>query len=160
MVVSVLRNLCCLSAGKKINFILHVFLEILLRYWKFVSLGTLSMPGYAHQKWYYQLVENIRAYQQAKKSTSFSLFFWTYCKDMQTYFGYFGYACLPTPKMIVSIFKHFNVYLHAASSFTFFLRCYILKNSAIWLAKSILAHNSRTRILPDVGLVTKYQLQY
>ena len=32
------------------------------------------------------------------------------------------------------------------SSFTSFLRYYILKNTAIWLANSILAHNSRTRI--------------
>ena len=32
----------------------------------------------------------------------------------------------------------------------FFLRYYILKNPAIWLAKSILAH-WRTRILPDMG---------
>ena len=35
---------------------------------------------------------------------------------------------------------------------------YILKNSAIHLADSILANNSRTRILPDMRLVMKYQL--
>ena len=46
------------------------------------------------------------------------------------------------------------------SSFAFFLRYYILKNPAIWLANSILTHNLRTRILPDLGLVMKYQLQY
>ena len=34
-------------------------------YWKLV-LGTLGMPGYAHLKWYYQLVENFRVYLQAK----------------------------------------------------------------------------------------------
>ena len=38
---------------------------------------------------------------------------------------------------------------------TSFLRYYILKNSAIWLADSILTHNSRTRILPDMRLVVK-----
>ena len=42
-------------------------------------------------------------------------------------------------------------------SIHFFLEIYILKNPAIWLADSILAHNSRTRILPDMGLVVKYQ---
>ena len=47
---------------QKINFIFHVFFEILQRYWKLVILGTLDMPGYAHPKWYYQLVENVCAY--------------------------------------------------------------------------------------------------
>ena len=37
-------------------------------------------------------------------------------------------------------------------SFTFFLRYYNLKNPAIWFAKSIMAHNLRTRILPGKGL--------
>ena len=43
------------------------------------------------------------------------------------------------------------------SSFTFFLRYYILKNPVIWLADSILDHNLRTTILPDMGLVLQYQ---
>ena len=34
---------------------------------------------------------------------------------------------------------------------------YILKNPEIWLAGSILAHNSRPKILPDMGLMVKYQ---
>ena len=34
------------------------------------------------------------------------------------------------------------------SSFTFFLRYYILKNLVIWMADNILDYNSRTRILP------------
>ena len=42
-------------------------------------------------------------------------------------------------------------------SFTSFLRYYILKNPAIWLADNILVHNSRNRILPDMELVVKYQ---
>ena len=36
------------------------------------------------------------------------------------------------------------------------MKHYILKNLAIWLAESILTHNLRTRILPDMGLVVKY----
>ena len=39
------------------------------------------------------------------------------------------------------------------SSFISFLIYYILKNHATWLADSIFAHNSRTRILPDMWLV-------
>ena len=47
--VPIWRNLWCLSACKKNNFILHVFLEILQRSWKLVILSTLSMPA----MWYY-----------------------------------------------------------------------------------------------------------
>ena len=41
--------------------------------------------------------------------------------------------------------------------FTSSLKYYILKNLAILLANSIWAHNWRPRILPDMGLVLKYQ---
>ena len=61
---------------------------------------------------------------------------------MQSYFGYFGHACSHSPKMIVSSCGRLQ-YLSACkiwtASFTFFLRYYILKNLAIWLAGSILA---------------------
>ena len=39
----------------------------------------------------------------------------------------------------------------------FFLWYYVLKDPANWLIESILANNSRTRILPDMGLVVIYQ---
>ena len=39
------------------------------------------------------------------------------------------------------------------SSFTSFLRYYILKSPATWLANSTLTHNLRTWILPDIGLL-------
>ena len=51
--------------------------------------------------------------------------------------------------MIVSTCRRLwclSAYQKYTSSFTSFLRYYILKNTAIWLANSILAHNSRTRI--------------
>ena len=41
---------------QKINFIIHVSLEFLQKYWKPVILGTLDIPNYTHPKWYYQLV--------------------------------------------------------------------------------------------------------
>ena len=57
-----------------------------LRYCKLVILGTLGMPGYAHPKRYYQLLENFYVYLQClsvcKKSTSSPMFFWRYCKDI------------------------------------------------------------------------------
>ena len=47
---------------QKINFILHVFLEIWEWYYKLVILSTFDMPDYAHPKWYYQLVGNFVRY--------------------------------------------------------------------------------------------------
>ena len=92
------------------------------------------------------------------------MLFWRYCKDMQTlYFGYFGHAWLDTPKIIVSTCTRLQC-LSACHKytllFTSFLRYYILKNPAIRLAYSVLACNLRTRVLPDMGLLIKYQQQY
>ena len=56
--------------------------------------------------------------------------------------------------------QDFYDYLHAkkwTSSFTSFLRYYMLRNPAIWLADTILA---QPKILQDMGLVVKYQQQY
>ena len=47
---------------QKINFILHLSLEILHGYCKLFIFGASGMPGYAHPKWYYQLVESFRIY--------------------------------------------------------------------------------------------------
>ena len=85
------------------------------------------------------------------------MLFWRYCKDIQTsYYGYFEHTWLHTPKMIVSTCRRLrclSVCQKQTSSIAFSLRYYILKNAAIWLADSILAHNSRARILPDVALL-------
>ena len=86
---------------------------------------------------------------------------WKYCKHMQT-LSYFEHACLHTPKMIVSTCRRLwclSACQKQTLLFTSFLRYYILKNPAIWLADSMLVYNSRTRILPDMGLVIKYQQQ-
>ena len=53
---------------------------------------------------------------------------------MQTYFGYFGHAWLYTAKMIVltcRIFQCLSACQKQSSSFSSFLRYYILKNPAI-----------------------------
>ena len=43
-----------------------------------------------------------------KRATSSSMFFWRYCKDMQTsYFGFFGHAWLRTLKMIMPTCRNF-----------------------------------------------------
>ena len=96
----------------KIKFILHVFLEILPRYCKLVVLGTLGMPGYANPKLFYQLVENLRVYLQARNQPP--MLFWRYCKDMQTsYFGFFGHASMHTLKLSYQLVQDFYVYLNA-----------------------------------------------
>ena len=95
------RNLIYLQA--KINFIPHVFLEILQICCKLVILGTSGMTGYTHPKRYYlhHLVENFRACLQAKNQ--FFMLSWKYCKDIHTsHFRYFGHAWLHKPEIIVS----------------------------------------------------------
>ena len=121
-------------------------------------LGALDMSGYANPEWYNELVENFRLYLQEKNSTSSPTFFWRYCKDMQSScFGYFGHALSHTPKMIVSIFRKLMFISMLIKNFIilFFLRYYILKNSAIWLANSILAHNLRARIFLEIEISKK-----
>ena len=62
-------NFVCLQT--KTKFIPHIFLEILydlilLKYCKFVNLGTLGMPGHVHQKHLNQLVEIFDVYYMQK----------------------------------------------------------------------------------------------
>ena len=137
-----------------------MFLEILQRYCKLVVLGTLEMPAYPSQS----LQSNCWKFScssAGKKSVSYLMLFWRYCKDKQTsYSRYFGHAWLHIPKMKVSTCRRrrcLSACKKYTSSLTSFSRYYILKNCAIWFANSILAHNSRIRILPDMGQVIKYQ---
>ena len=91
------------------NFILHLSFEILQRYCKLVVLGTLSMLGNVHQKWYYLLVGNFRVSLQANNQLHPPMLSWSYCKNMPTfYFKYFGHAWLHTPRMTVSTFRTFQ----------------------------------------------------
>ena len=109
---------------------------------------------------HYQLVETFWVYLQTKNQIHLS-FFWRNCKDVQTsYFRYFGHVWLCTPIMVVSTRGKLlcsSAGQKYTSSITSFLRYYILKNAATWLAKSTLNHNLRARILPDMGLIAKYQ---
>ena len=132
----------------KINSILYVFLEILQRYYKVVVLGAFGMPGHAHPKWYYQFVEKC-VYLQIKNQ------FHSPCL-----FEYFGHVWLYLTKMIVSTFRRLWCLLACqkkSSSITSSLRYHILKNLAILLADNIWGHSWRPRVLPDMGLVLKYQ---
>ena len=54
LIISTCRNILCLS-GFKISASSLLFLEILQRYCKLVTLGALGMPGYGHRKQRYQI---------------------------------------------------------------------------------------------------------
>ena len=103
-----------------------------------------------------KLVRKIDVYLHAKKSTSFLFSFLRYCKDITNSLFCELWECLT-----IHIKNHSTRLYYAkiivcqnkTPPFTSFLRYYILNNSAIYLTKSILAHNSRTRILADIGLI-------
>ena len=97
-IVSLWRNLQHLSAGKTST----SFFTFSLINCKLAVFGTLSMSGYAHPKWYYQLVESFCVYLQTKNQLHPSCFYGDIENNMQTYFGSFRQAWLHSPKMIVS----------------------------------------------------------
>ena len=161
MIIAIWRNLWRLFVDKRSSSFLHVFLEILQI---FLSTQTHSNTINLYKTFVFISWQKIIFAPPPLPFPPTRMLFWRYCKDIRTsYFGYFGHAWLHTPKMIVSTCRRFRC-LSACqkytSSFTSFLRYYILKNPAIWLVDSILAHYSKTRTLPDMGLVVKYQEQY
>ena len=160
MIITIWRNLWRSSEAKRSS----SSFTFSTRYYKYICFGCFWHAWLSKPKVILSTSRKLLRLFACKKSTSPHKRFWRYCKNMQTsYFGYFGHAWLHTPKLIVSTCRRLRC-LSACqkytSSFSSFLRYYILKNPTIWLADSILAHNSRTRILPDMGLVVKYQQQY
>ena len=159
MIVSIWRNLYVyLQTTNQLHLsrIPSDIAKILQTYFWYFGHAWLCTPKVIHST-----CSKLLRLSAGEKSTSFPSLFRRYCKDMQTfYFGYFGHAWLPKLKMIVSPCRKLRC-LSAChkyiSSLISFLRYYILKNPAIWLASSILAHNSRARILSDMKLVVKYQ---
>ena len=155
MIVSIWRNLRCFSAGKKSSSLL----TFSLTYCKVLPTCCFGYFGHAWLSKAELILSTCRklsCLSSGKKLISPLYFFWRYCKDMQiSYFEYFRHAWLHTPKMILSTCRKYTLNICQKDlSFTFFLKYYILKNPAIWLADSILANNSRTRILPYMGLVS------
>ena len=140
---------------QKINLILHVFLEILQTCFGYFGHTWLCKP-----KVTLLFCRKLSCLSAGEKLILSPMLFWRYYQDMETsYFEYLGHAWLHTLKLVLSTFGRLW-YLSACqktSSFTSFWRYYILKNPTIWLADSILVHNSGTRILPDIELVVKYQ---
>ena len=147
---------------ENINFILHVFLDMLQRYCKLLILSTLSMSDNTNPKWYYKFKGNIGLYLQAKNRLHFPYLSGDIAKIRKfPFLSIFGMPGYPHPKSSTCRkLWCLTPRQKYTSSFTSFLRYYILNNSVILLANSILAHNLSTRILPGLGLVVKYQKQY
>ena len=136
------------------NFIIYFFFEILQRYCKFIILSTLAMPGYAHLK------DSINLKKAFVSNQTQKIIFQRYAN----FLFWVLWACLVTQiqndsinlqktSMSISIPK-VNFIIQ------FFLGILHFKESCSFMANSILAHNSRTRILPVMGLVVKCQQQY
>ena len=128
--------------------------------WGTVVLDTLGAPGYAHPKWYYHLAENFRVCLQAKNELHPPCFSGNTAKISKLLYGVL-WVLLVTQSQNDSIIRQktsiFICMPKVDFTFTSFSRFYILNNPATWLADSILAHSSRTRIFLDMWLVVKYE---
>ena len=161
--MAIWRNPLTFICRQKIKFILYVFLEILQRYCKLIVLGTLGMPGYKKPQWYYQLVANVRVYLLSKNQLLPPCFSGNIAKICKLLIlRTLGMPGCTHPKVYDQLVEDFHAYLHAKNKFYNSLLSWDItfKRILTWLADSFLAHNSRTRILPDVGLMVKYQEQY
>ena len=136
-----------LDCMQKINFITHFFRDILQRNSKLVILGNLGMSNNTHLKWLYQLEETFDVYLQAKNQLHPSHLPWVifYCKD---------YFKLVLGTLGMPGYAHLKGYYQFVETV-----CLSVGKKSISspLLFCILAHNSRTRILPNMGLVVKYQ---
>ena len=150
-------KLLCLSASKKLTSFLTSFQRYCkdianLLFWELSECCTITI-----KKYQYQFLASFHAYLHVKNQLHHSLLtqhipkkqqnafvficwqkinfipmlLWRYCKDMQTYFGYFGHAWLQSTKMIVSPCRMLHFLSACKKSCAFFLRYYILKDRAI-----------------------------
>ena len=96
-----------------LQFILYRFLEILQRYSKLVVFNNLGMPGYAHQKGYYQfaICRKILCLPAGKKSIS--CFSGDTPKICKLILGTFGMPAFTQQKWHHQLVENFNIYLHA-----------------------------------------------
>ena len=96
-----------------LQFILYRFLGILQRYSKLVVFNNLGMPGYAHQKGYYQfaICRNILCLPTGKKSIS--CFSGDTAKISKVILGTFSMPAFTQQKWHHQLVENFNIYLHA-----------------------------------------------
>ena len=146
-----------------INFITHFLLNILQRNSKLVILGNLGMPGYVHLKDSINLQKTF-AFNCKQKINFISDVFREKLQRYANFLFWVLWACLVSKTQNDSInlqktsrsicMPKVNFIIH------FFLGILHFKESCNFMANSILAHNSRTRVLPVMGFAVKYQQQY
>ena len=113
-----------------------------------VALGTLGMPDYGHQKWWYLLQGNFDSYFYVKNKFMSYIFL---AKILQLcYFRYFIHVWTPTPKQQYLPVRNFDIYLH------FFLEILHFNEFSVWLVKSILTHSLRKNLLLHKEFAVKY----
>ena len=145
----------------------HFFLKILWKCYQDPILGTLD-TGHFNQKQELQIVETLMFICMKKiKSilTSFlrSFILYVFLEILERYYKLVFWifsVCLAmhTESDSISLQKTLMlICIPKMNLTTSSLRYYIWSNPAIWLGDSILANNSRTRILSNMGLVVKYQ---
>ena len=123
-----------------------------LPYCKLVIFGTLTMPTYGHEKRWYQL-RKLWCFPP-RQNSNLSLTH-LILKILLKYYKLFILCTLRitryTPQKIASICMKFLCWYcrNPTWSLTSFLRYHTLRNSAIWLIRSILTDSLRTRILPN-----------
>ena len=83
--------LCLFCFIQKIKFIHHLFLELLLRYWKLVALDTLRMPDHVHQN---LTCKKAWCLFGCKKLASLFLLSRDITKILQPFFFVFLFFCL------------------------------------------------------------------
>ena len=157
IIVWICSNLLYLSACKKVPFITHFFLKILQGNSKLVILSNLSMPGHTPKMIVYINLRKHLTFMCRQKINYIlhiflELFF--YCKDIVNLFWVL-WTCLAMHTQSDTI--------NLLETFAFICRRKKSTSSPMlfWrLVDSILAYKSRTRILPNMGLVVKYQQQY
>ena len=144
------------TCRQKINFILHVFLEILqtcyFRYFGHAWLRTTKLVLTSRRK--------LSCLSAAKKSTSSPTFSLRYCYDKLVILGNSGMPGYTQPKWYYQLVENFMFICMSKINFIvyFFLGIFHFKESYNLIGQhSILAYKSRTRIFPDMGLMVKYQ---
>ena len=140
MVLSIWRNLWPFSAGKKST----SSFTFSLRYCKDI-VNMLFWVLWAYLVKHTQSdtinLQKICGYLQAKNQLHFPCFAGVISKICKLILGTLGMHCYTHPKMTVSTCRRLQCLFGCQkyTSFTSFLRYYILKNPAIWFADSILA---------------------
>ena len=137
MIVSLWKN-----SRQKFNFILHVFLQILQRFYKTCGFDFLTTCcfGYYGHAWLYirkviqSVCRKVLCLSPGKKSASSPMLFWRYCKICKPIMGNLDMPGYTHPKWKNQLVEDFSVYLHAKNKvlLQFFLEILNALKQLVW----------------------------